>query len=87
MTAKKTRLLITLFLLAGLLFNIGCKNKDDIPVPKSPEIVGIAAPFCLQPDSTTIELSDFFLHPKAIDSVFTDKNISFKEENNLRRQI
>ena len=78
MVDKKRRLFTTLFFITGLIFFFGCKNKEDIPVPKSPEIIGLATLVCLQPDSTTIELSDYFLHPRAIDSVFVDKNLSFR---------
>ena len=78
MINKNFKPIIALFLFTGLMLIQGCKNKEDLAVPKSPEIVGIATPVCLQPDSTTLVLSDYFLHPKSIDSVVLDKNLSFR---------
>lgn len=78
MIKNKLRLPFFLFFLAGFIFFAGCKSKEDINVPKQPEILGIATPVYLQPDSTILVLSDYFLHPKAIDSILTDKNLSVR---------
>jgi len=78
MFTKELRSIATFALLIGIIFITGCKTKEDISLPKSPEIIGIATPVYLQPDSTILTLSDYFLHPKAIDSVFVDKNLTFR---------
>ena len=70
-------------IISGILFLAlftllpGCSNREDVAVPKEPEITGIAIPIVLQPDSTFIQLQDYFRHPKRIDSIFTDKNLGF----------
>jgi glycosidase len=56
----------------------GCASHEDIKVPDKPEITGVAIPLALQPDSTTMILGDYFLHPRLIDSVITDKSFSWR---------
>jgi cyclomaltodextrinase len=56
----------------------GCGSHEDIKVSDKPEITGIAIPVVMQPDSTTIVLGDYFLHPKSIDSILTDNSITWK---------
>jgi glycosidase len=56
----------------------GCANREDIKVPDKPEITGVANPVVMQPDSTTIILGDYFLHPKLIDSIIADKSITWR---------
>ena len=69
--------------ITGILFLVlfailqGCTNREDIAVPKEPEITGMATPIVLQTDSTFIQLRDFFRHPNRIDSIFIDKNLGF----------
>ncbi|MDP4282668.1 MAG: alpha-amylase family glycosyl hydrolase, partial [Bacteroidota bacterium] len=65
------------FVIAALLI-CGCKSNNDIRVAKDPEILGIATPIAMQPDSTVIELGDYFRHPNKIDSVFLDKTMTFR---------
>jgi glycosidase len=67
---------IILLTCTALLF--GCKNQEDIKISDKPEITGIAIPVMLQPDSTTLVLADYFLHPKSIDSIVTDPSISWQ---------
>jgi cyclomaltodextrinase / maltogenic alpha-amylase / neopullulanase len=65
-------------LLIGISLLPGCSNQEDVKVSDAPEITGIAIPVVMQPDSTTLTLGDYFLHPKSIDSIFTDKNLKWK---------
>jgi cyclomaltodextrinase len=76
MQKKDNVISVILFL---LLFAIvqGCSNREDVAVPKEPEITGIATPIVLQTDSTFIQLQDYFRHPKSIDSIFLDKNLGY----------
>lgn len=76
---QKTLNFITgIFILSFTVLIQGCVHHEDIKVPDKPEITGISIPVGLQPDSTTIVLGDYFLHPKLIDSIFTDKSLSWK---------
>jgi glycosidase len=56
----------------------GCSSREDVKIPDKPEITGIAIPVVMQPDSTVLVLGDYFLHPKSIDSIITDKSIAWK---------
>ncbi|TRZ75893.1 MAG: alpha-amlyase [Bacteroidetes bacterium] len=56
----------------------GCTSHEDIALPDKPEITGVAIPVVMQPDSTTLILGDYFLHPKLIDSIITDKSLSWR---------
>ncbi len=56
----------------------GCDNHEDIKIPDKPEITGVANPVVMQPDSTTIILGDYFLHPKSIDSIIMDKSLAWR---------
>jgi len=47
-------------------------------LPEVSQVNGIAAPVLLQPDSTVIELQDYFSSPRSIDSVFMDKKLDFR---------
>ncbi len=67
-----------LLLTAGLFLVQACKNHEDIAISTNPEMAGIASPIMLQPDSTVIELSDYFRHPKAIDSLVLDPSLSYR---------
>lgn len=78
MKIQSMRILSITYAIAGLLFIAGCTGKDDIPVSKSPEMIGIANLLTLQPDSTTVVLNNYFLHPGSIDSIIVDKNLSFR---------
>ncbi|MCX6252302.1 MAG: alpha-amylase family glycosyl hydrolase [Bacteroidetes bacterium] len=64
-----------LILFATALF--ACTNNEDLPVPKESQSTGLAAPLMLQPDSTMIQLQDYFLDPKKIDSVRIDPSLNF----------
>jgi cyclomaltodextrinase len=76
----KTRLsfLLGILVLAGCALLQGCASHQDVKVPDKPEITGVAIPVVMQPDSTTLVLGDYFLHPKSIDSIITDKSITWK---------
>jgi len=75
---KKLRIFEGVLFIALLSLFSGCGNNEDIPMAKAPEIIGIATPVQLQIDSTVIELSDYFRHPKNIDSVFTDNLFTYR---------
>ncbi|MCX6243214.1 MAG: alpha-amylase family glycosyl hydrolase [Bacteroidetes bacterium] len=75
---KNSRITAFLLIVAAVVLTSSCKNKNDISVPDKPEITGIATPVILQPDSTVIELSDYFLHPKSIDSIMPDKGFTYR---------
>jgi glycosidase len=75
---KKLNFITGFLTLLSIAFLQGCSNRIDIKVPDKPEITGIAIPVIMQPDSTTIILNDYFLHPRLIDSIFTDKSLSWK---------
>lgn len=74
----KLNLLSGILILPLLALLQGCATHEDVKIPDKPEITGVAIPVVLQPDSTTLVLSDYFLHPKSIDSIITDKNIFWK---------
>ncbi len=59
-------------------FLTGCGSKDDMEIPAISEMTGLAAPILLQPDSTVLELRDYFSNPKAIDSLFTDQKLGYR---------
>jgi len=64
------------YLGAGLLLSLwSCKSNDDIPLSKEPQMLKISAPILVSPDSTVIVLADYFLRPKAIDSLEIDKSL------------
>jgi glycosidase len=75
---KNLSFIIGILFLSCIALLSGCGNREDINVPDKPEITGISNPVVLQPDSTTIILGDYFLHPKLIDSIFTDKRLSWR---------
>jgi len=71
---QKTQKFITgILFLSCIALMQGCASHEDIKTPDKPEITGIAIPVVMQPDSTTLILGDYFLHPKLIDSIITDK--------------
>jgi cyclomaltodextrinase / maltogenic alpha-amylase / neopullulanase len=72
---KNTFLAFAAVALTGIT---ACTNRNDVKVPEQPEIVGIAAPITLQPDSTHLVLQDYFLHPNAIDSVILDPSLGYR---------
>ncbi len=85
---RQIQLLQGFFLSFVTLFLFGCGNNEDIKLSKNLEISGIVAPVSLQIDSTVIELGDYFIHPKAIDSIFTDSLLSFRiSPDSLRMTI
>lgn len=65
-------------LIAGLLLIQSCSNHEDIALSNNPEMTNVAAPLMLQPDSTVIELSDYFRHPKSIDSIMLNPMLSYR---------
>lgn len=58
-----------------LLFFAACTDRNDVPMAGEPEILAVASPITLQPDSTFIVLNDYFRHPNSIDSVRTDASL------------
>jgi cyclomaltodextrinase len=68
---------LSLIASVALLFLASCTNRNDVPVADEPEIIALAAPVTLQPDSTFLVLNDYFRHPNAIDSVRTDPSLGF----------
>lgn len=50
----------------------GCQPGNNFPVSDDPQMVRIAAPVLVNPDSTVIELSDYLLQPAKTDSITTD---------------
>jgi cyclomaltodextrinase / maltogenic alpha-amylase / neopullulanase len=63
---------------AALAAITACTNRNDLAVPDEPEIISVAAPVTLQPDSTRLVLQDYFRHPGAIDSVKLDPSLGFR---------
>jgi glycosidase len=63
--------------LPAFLFICACSSKEDIPADKNPQATGLIAPIVLQLDSTVIELQDYFLDPKKIDSIHLDPSLNF----------
>ena len=53
-------------------------DRNDVAVADEPELVSLAAPVTLQPDSTHLVLADYFRHPASIDSIRTDPSIGFR---------
>jgi glycosidase len=70
--AKKLHIIEGALFVALLFLLSGCRNNEDVRLAKKPEITGMATPVFLQTDSTVIQLGDYFLHPKNIDSVLTN---------------
>ncbi len=64
-------------LLAAIMTFSGCSNNEDVPVSKETRIIGLAAPVRLQADSTILELKDYFLDPRKIDSVKMNGSLLF----------
>lgn len=75
---KKLNFITVIIFLFCIALLQGCVHVEDIKIPDKPEITGVAIPVVMQPDSTTIILGDYFLHPKLIDSIFLDKSISWR---------
>ncbi|MCX6247836.1 MAG: alpha-amylase family glycosyl hydrolase [Bacteroidetes bacterium] len=75
---KSLHIIAGILFLAGLAVLQGCTSHQNIKITDKPEITGVAIPVIMQPDSTVLVLGDYFLHPKSIDSVFTDKSISWR---------
>jgi cyclomaltodextrinase / maltogenic alpha-amylase / neopullulanase len=73
--SRHLQIFANLSLVAAIVLVSSCKSNKDIPVADKPEITGIATPVILQPDSTVIELQDYFLHPGSIDSIILDKSL------------
>lgn len=59
-------------------FLAGCGSSEDMELPVISQINGIAAPVLLQPDSTVIELQDYFSSPGSIDSIFINKKLDYR---------
>lgn len=69
-------------------FLAGCGSNDDIALPEVSHMNGIAAPVLLQPDSTVIELQDYFTNPALIDSVMADPKLEYRiSSDSLRMTI
>jgi cyclomaltodextrinase / maltogenic alpha-amylase / neopullulanase len=66
---NRLQLIAGLALFLTMMMISSCKNNEDFPVAKERQMVGMAAPIRLQTDSTVIELKDYFLDPRKIDSV------------------
>jgi glycosidase len=66
-----------LFLFASILALAACKNevKTDAPVA---DVVGLCSPIQLQPDSTVLYLSDYFLQPERLDSFALPAELGWK---------
>jgi len=75
---KKLHFITGILFLSCIFLLQGCVRHEDIKIPDKPEITGIAIPVVMQPDSTTLILGDYFLHPKFIDSIITDKSLSWR---------
>lgn len=58
-----------LFPLLLMILLIGCQKKSPKQKTESTQILGLASPLQLQPDSTILVLGDYFLHPEKIDSL------------------
>lgn len=59
----------------SLVAAVSCTDRKDVPVSDEPEVIALAAPITLQPDSTVLVLADYFRHANAIDSVITDESL------------
>ena len=75
---KKQHFITGMLFLSFITLLQGCASHEDIKTPDKPEITGIAIPVVMQPDSTTLILGDYFLHPKLIDSIITEKSLSWR---------
>lgn len=59
----------TLYAFLLCIIILGCESKEkSIEFPISQEIIGLASPIRLQPDSTIIYLEDYFMNPENMDS-------------------
>ena len=56
----------------SILFLGGCQSGNNLPVADDPQMLRIAAPVLINPDSTVIELSDYLIRPARVDSIMTD---------------
>ncbi len=52
-----------------------CKSNNDIPVAKEPQMIKLTAPVRINSDSTVLELSDYLLRPREIDSLKADPSL------------
>ena len=66
-----------LFILAAGLSLVlwSCSSNNDIPVAKEPQMLKLTAPILINADSTIIELADYLVKPKQIDSLELDKSL------------
>ncbi len=55
-----------------------CGNKAQLHVPEHPQVIGLAMPFQLPPDTGTLYLQDYILEPSTIDSVSAVKGLELK---------
>jgi cyclomaltodextrinase len=69
--------LLSIIAITALLFLASCTDRNDVPVADEPEIIAVASPITLQPDSTWIVLNDYFRHPNSIDSIRTDAALGY----------
>jgi glycosidase len=65
---------LSLPLLAAGLW-AGCSGGEDLRLPDAPQVIGLAMPFQLPPDSGVIFLQDYILDPGTIDSVSSVKGL------------
>jgi len=66
-----------LIFLASASLIQSCGSGTDIPVSKEPQMLKLAAPITVNTtDSTVLEMGDYFLYPKKIDSFYTDRSLS-----------
>ena len=75
---NRLNFIIGILFLSCIALLQGCTSHEDIALPDKPEITGVAIPVVMQPDSTTLILGDYFLHPKSIDSIITDKSLAWR---------
>jgi len=69
-------------------FLTGCGPTDDMELPEVSQMTGVSAPVLLQPDSTVIELQDYFSNPALIDSVILDTKLEYRiSSDSLRMTI
>jgi cyclomaltodextrinase len=64
--------------LSAVILVSGCGQKTDIPLPATHETTGLFTPVPLMPDTTTLVLTDFFVHPVSIDSVRLDPSLGYR---------
>ena len=65
-----------------------CSHGIDIPVSKEPQMLKLPAPVTVNTtDSTVIELGDYFLYPRKIDSFFVDKSLTARITNDSSKMI